>query len=99
MARNVQPSANDAGLTSFAIGPNPAAAEVRARISLTAPATVRCRLFTLEGEAVRDSERDGAPGTIVEIPIDLRGLASGTYLAQMELSTGGRRVRPLAVRR
>jgi hypothetical protein len=99
LARSVQPSPNDAALPSFAIGPNPAAAEVRARITLTAPARVRCRLFTLEGEVVRESERDGEAGTIVEIPIDLRGLASGPYLVQLELSTGGRRVRPLAVRR
>ena len=99
LSRPVQSAPNDVALSSFAVGPNPAGAEARARVTLTAAARVRCRLFTLEGEAVRESEREGAPGTIVEIPIDLRGLASGTYLVQLELSTGGRRVRPLAVGR
>jgi len=97
--RNVQPRPNDAGLASFVVGPNPAASEVRARVELTSPAEVRCRLYTIEGEIVREASRSGNAGTIVELVFDLRGLASGTYLAQLELSTGGSRVRPVAVRR
>ena len=89
---------NDIKLPSFVVGPNPASESVQARIRLTAPARVRCRLFDLEGQAVRDASREGAAGSIVEFSFDLRGLASGVYLAHLELSTGGHSTRPLAVR-
>ena len=90
---------NDTDLGSFGVGPNPATDEVRVRVRLTAPALVRCRVFDLEGEIVRETSRPGVPGSIVEFAFDLHGLASGPYLAQLELSTGGRRTRPFVVTR
>jgi hypothetical protein len=56
-------------------------------------------LFDLEGQVVREARQQGGAGSIVEIVLDLRGIAPGVYLAQLELSTGGRRTRPLAVKR
>jgi hypothetical protein len=93
--RTVRRGANDAG--EFVVGPNPAGREVQARIPLRSDATVRCRLFDLEGECVREAVRHGVAGTVVEFRFDLGGLPPGVYLATMELSSGGRRTRPLAV--
>jgi hypothetical protein len=97
--RHVRTAPNDAGLSSFVVGPNPATDRVQARVQLTAPARVRCRLFNLEGEKVLEASSDGVAGTIVELTFDVGRLASGVYLVQMELSTGGRRTRPVAVTR
>jgi hypothetical protein len=68
-------------------------------VRLTSPARVHCRLFDLEGEMVGEKSSPGVPGSIVEFTFDLHGVASGTYLVQLELSTGGRRTRPLVVTR
>jgi hypothetical protein len=97
--RQVTPSANDSALPSFVVGPNPAANELRARIVLTEAATVHCQLFNLEGELVAEGSRAGSAGTLVEIPLAVSRLAPGIYLAQLDLSTGGRRTRPVAIRR
>jgi hypothetical protein len=48
-------------------------------------------LFDLEGQVVARGAPAGRRGSIVEIVLDLRGIAPGVYLAQLELSTGGRR--------
>jgi hypothetical protein len=95
----VQPTPNDAALPSFAVGPNPAATSLQARVRLTSPARVRCRIFDLEGEVVAERSADGLAGTIVEFTFDVGRLAAGVYLAQMEVSSGGSRTRPVVVRR
>jgi M6 family metalloprotease-like protein len=95
----VVPQPNDPGLAGFIVGPNPARDEVRARIALTQAAQVKGVLYNLEGQVVAAAQRDGAAGTIVELVFDTRGLASGVYLTRLELSTGGQRVRPVALRR
>ncbi len=95
----VQVQSNDSRLASFTVGPNPAAEELRGRVALTAPASVAFRLYTIEGQLVRAARRTGTAGTIVEFALDVRGLAPGAYVAHMELSTGGQRVRPVVIRR
>ena len=97
-ARSVQVHPNAPGVPSFAVGPNPADDEVRARVELTAPATVRCRLFDLEGQIVRAEERSGGAGAILEFRLDARSLASGTYVLQIEVPAAGRRTTPVVVR-
>lgn len=97
--RELLPQGNDAALSSFVVAPNPATAELRARVELTAPATAFCDLYNLEGERVRRQSRAGTTGEIVEFHLDVSALASGIYLARMELSTGGTRVLPVAIRR
>jgi len=90
---------NDAALAGFAVGPNPARDEVRARIALTQAADVKCVLYDLEGQIVRAARQPGGAGTVVELVFDVRDLAPGVYFARLELSTGGQRVRPVALRR
>ena len=97
--RSVVVRPNDATLASFAVGPNPARDEVRARVELTASADVRCQLYDLEGQIVRAVRRSGSAGTSVEFVFDVRDLAPGVYFARLQLSTGGERVRPVALRR
>jgi M6 family metalloprotease-like protein len=97
--RRVVSRPNDAALASFAVGPNPARDEVRARIDLGAGAEVRCQIYDLEGELVRAMRRTGSAGTAVEFVFDVRDLAPGVYFARLQLSTGGERVRPVALRR
>lgn len=99
--RAVEPMvvANDATLPSFVVVPNPVADALRARVELTAPAHVRCALYNIEGEVVQQQSRDGQTGEVVEFTFDVREMASGIYLARMQLSTGGTRVRAVAVRR
>jgi hypothetical protein len=92
-------SANDPGLPTFTLGPNPAAGEARARVELTSPAQVECAVYNLEGELVQRAGRAGGAGEIVEFAFDLNGMASGVYLVRMQVSPGGVRVRPLAVAR
>jgi hypothetical protein len=99
MQNSVTPAANDASLSSFALGPNPASTELRARVQLSEAAVVTCTLYNLEGERVQGQQRQGAAGELVEFVFDLRRLASSPYLARMQLSTGGQRVRPFVVRR
>jgi M6 family metalloprotease-like protein len=95
--RSVMQSANDPSLASFAAGPNPARDRLRLRIELSADAAVHCRMFDLEGQIVRAAERQGSAGTVEEFEIDVHDLASGVYIAQLELSTGGRRSTPVVV--
>jgi hypothetical protein len=97
--RDVAVRPNDPALASFAVGPNPARDEVRARIALTSAAEVRCALYDLEGQIVRAARRSGNAGTQVELVFDVRDLAPGVYWARLELSSGGQRVRPVALRR
>jgi hypothetical protein len=97
--RIVQVSANDPSLQSFALGPNPASVELRARVQLTQAADVTCALFNLEGEIVQRQQIRGVSGELVEFVFDLRQMASSPYLARMQLSTGGQRVKPFVVRR
>ena len=97
--RELLPQANDASLSSFVVAPNPAAVDLRARVELTAPSTASCDLYNLEGERVRGQSRAGTTGEIVEFHFDVSGLASGIYLARMELSSGGTKVLPVAIRR
>ena len=97
--RTVAATANDASLGSFALGPNPAAQELRTRVQLTQSALVTCALFNLEGEIVQQQQRSGVTGELVEFVFDLRQMASSPYLARMQLSTGGQRVKPFVVRR
>lgn len=92
-------SANDPELASFVVAPNPAGDVARARIELTSSARVVCSLYNLEGERVHEAARDGGPGQVIEFEIDLRGVASGVYLARMQVTPGGTRVRPLVVHR
>jgi hypothetical protein len=99
LQNSVTPVANDASLSSFALGPNPASTELRARVQLSEAAMVTCTLYNLEGERVQAQQRQGAAGELVEFVFDLRRLASSPYLARMQLSTGGQRVRPFVVRR
>jgi hypothetical protein len=96
---SIRPRPNDAALPSFVVAPNPASKLLQARVELTAPATVRCGLFNLEGEIVAEHSRAGSTGEIVEFTFDVSRLASGIYLARLELSTGGTRLRPVAIRR
>src|SRR5262249_33142167 len=86
---------HDPSLASFAAGPNPARDRLRLRIELSADAAVHCRVFDLEGQIVRAAERQGSAGTVEEFEIDVHDLASGVYIAQLELSTGGRRSTPV----
>jgi hypothetical protein len=97
--RQVPSSANDASLGSFQLGPNPASTELRARVQLSEAARVSCTLFNLEGEIVQRQERQGVTGELVEFIFDLRQMASSPYLARMQLSTGGQKVRPFVVQR
>jgi hypothetical protein len=97
--RTLQPQPNDAGLSSFVVAPNPATTLLTARVELTAEATVHCALYNLEGERVLEASRNGGTGEIVEIHFDVSRVASGIYLARMELSSGGVRLRPVAIRR
>jgi M6 family metalloprotease-like protein len=92
-------SPNDSSLPSFVVAPNPASRLLTARVELAAAARVRCSLYNLEGETVREESRDGRSGEVVEFVLDVSHFASGTYLARMELSTGGQRVRPVVIRR
>jgi M6 family metalloprotease-like protein len=97
--RTLTVRANDATLSSFVVGPNPASDFVRARLQLTDAATVSCALYTLEGERIHHAVRDATAGAIVEFEIDCRTWAPGIYFAQLKLSTGGVRTRPVAIRR
>ena len=60
---------------------------------------MRGRIFDLEGQVVAEHRVDGSAGSIAEVVFDLSPYAPGVYLAQLELSTGGRRTRAFAVRR
>jgi hypothetical protein len=97
-ARRVQERANAPGIPSFAVGPNPAGEEVRARVELTASATALCRMFDLEGQIVRAERRAGGAGAILEFRFDCRSLASGVYVLQMDVPGAGRRSVPVVVR-
>lgn len=97
-ARRVEERANAPGIPSFAVGPNPAGEEVRARVELTAAATALCRLFDLEGQIVRAERRAGGAGAILEFQFDCRSLASGVYVLQMDVPGAGRRSVPVVVR-
>ena len=95
----LMPRPNDAELASFVVAPNPASTALRARVELSDDATVTCSLHNLEGETVQRMSRIGTTGDIVEFTFDLSQVASGIYFARMELSSGGIRVRPVAIRR
>jgi len=95
----VQSSPNDSSLPSFVVAPNPASRQLTARVELSAAAHVRCSLYNLEGETVREASRDGRSGEVVEFVLDVSQCASGIYLARMEISPGGQRVRPVVIRR
>jgi hypothetical protein len=94
----VVPSPNANALPSFIVVPNPASDALKARVELTSAAHVRCALYNLEGEVVHQESRDGQAGEVVEFTFDVGHVASGIYLARMELSTGGTRLRTVAVR-
>jgi len=96
--RIVQPQPNAPGVPSFAVGPNPADEELRARVELTSGATVSCRLFDVEGQIVHAEQRTGGAGAILEFRLDCRPLASGIYLLQMNVPGAGGRTTPVAVR-
>lgn len=98
-AAPIQPAANDPALPSFHVFPNPAGREVRLRVTLTAAAEARGRIFNLEGELVMEERQAASAGSIAELVFDLGSCAPGIYLAQLELSTGGRQTRPFVVRR
>ncbi len=95
---DVPPTPNATDLPSFIVVPNPVSDALKARVELTAPARVRCALYNLEGEIVAQASRDGQAGEVVEFTFDVRDVASGIYLARMQLSTGGTRLRTVAVR-
>ncbi len=97
--RVLHPRPNEPQLESFVVAPNPASTALRARVELTAGATVTCSLHNLEGETMDRMSRVGTTGDIVEFTFDLSRIASGIYFARMELSSGGTRVRPVAIRR
>jgi M6 family metalloprotease-like protein len=97
--REVPTMPNDVAMPTFVVAPNPARDVLQARVALTAPARVECSLYNLEGEQVDSASRDGGAGEIVEFRFDVSRFASGIYLARMQLSSGGTRVRPVAIRR
>jgi len=94
----VRPIANATSLPSFLVVPNPVSDALKARVELTASAQVDCALYNLEGQVVRQASRAGQAGEVVEFTFDVADVASGIYLARMHLSTGGTRVRAVAVR-
>src|SRR5690606_20854189 len=66
------------------IDPNPASTEVRLRLSGEAPKPLTLQVFDLLGRVVRTHSVPAGVGTTRSFVLDVRGLASGTYVVRLQ---------------
>lgn len=87
---------HEPGATALSVYPNPATDQVTIGVSLPVTTTVSVRLLNALGREVR-AQQVPAPAGLLQVPLEVRGLAPGVYLVTLTVPDGTRTTRRLVI--